>query len=146
MNLLNKIWQHIKSKNGYSLVELVAALVLSGLMLPTVVDIFGTTAANSFDAEFMSIANFLAVEQMEIILADKAGSGAGYGYSAITSAKYANVNPPAPFNGFTRTVTITDFNINNNPSYPAKQIVVRVHHPTIPDVVLTAFITDHSGL
>ncbi len=136
----------LKILDGFTLIELVLVIVVASIAFPGMLTMYNFIYTNSADAEFMTIATLLAIEQMENILADKAGSGAGYGYDAITSAKYASVNPPAPFNGFTRTVSVTNVNINNNPSYPAKQIVVTVGHPKIPNVVIQTLITNHPGL
>lgn len=135
-----------RDPKGFSIIELVLVIILAGIAFPVMVYMFTSVYMNGHNGEYMTIANVLAIQQMETILADKAGSGAGYGYSAITSAKYASVNPPAPFTAFTRSVTVTNININNNASYPAKQIVVRVSHSAIPDIVLTNIITDHSSL
>lgn len=128
------------------MVELVMVIILAAIAFPVMISMYTSIYANGHNGEFMTIANNLAIQQMEIILADKAGTGSGYGYSAINTAKYSSVNPSAPFTAFTRTVTVTTLNISGNASYPGKQIVVTVRHSAIPDIVLTNLITDHSGL
>jgi len=132
--------------DGYSLIELVMAIVLATIAFPGIVTMFTSIYVNGGNGELMTVANLLAVEQMEVILADKAGSGAGFGYANITSAKYGSVSPAAPFNAYGRAVTVTAVNIDGDEDYPAKQVVVRVTHPKIPDVILTCLITDHPGL
>jgi len=132
--------------SGYSIIELVLAIVMTGIAFPGIVNLFVNVTSNALSAEIMTTANLLAQEQMEIILADKAGTGGGFGYSAITTAKYASVNPGSPFSSFTRTVTVTTQNLAGSASYPAKIIVVRVSHSMIPPVILTSIITDHSAL
>lgn len=117
-------------------------ILLAGIAFPSIVTSFTTVYINGQYAEFMTAANMLAMQQMEIILADKAGTGAGFGYANITSAKYSSVNPASPWTAFTRTVTVTAFNINGNASYPGKMVEVRVTHPKIPAVVITTIITD----
>jgi len=131
---------------GFTLMELVMTIVFTAIAFPGILSLLVNTSINSHDAELMTIANSLAQEQMEIILADKAGTGTGYGFSNITTAKYANVNPASPYNAFTRTVTVTSQNLAGSASYPAKVIVVRVSHPMIPPVVLTGFILDHASI
>jgi hypothetical protein len=121
-------------------------ILLAIIAFPGITQMITSVYLNGTQSEIMIIANALAIQQMEIVLADKAGSGSGYGYDAITSAKYSSVNPPSPFNAFGRTVSVTAFNINGNAAYPAKQIVVRVTHSQIPDIVITSFVTDHPGL
>jgi len=144
--LIALIRRKLDEASGFSLMELVMTILFTSIAFPGIASIFVTALNNSHDAEMMTIANNLAQEQMEIILADKAGTGGGFGYSAITTAKYASVNPPSPYNAFTRSVTVTTQNLNGNPSYPAKLIVVRVTHPMIPPVVLGAFICDHAAI
>jgi len=136
----------IAEAKGFSIVELVMVIVLAAIAFPVMVAMYTSIYINGHDGELMTMANNLAIQQMEVIIADKAGSGAGYGYSEITTAKYSSVNPPSPFTAFTRTVTVTSVNIAGNASYPGKQIVVRVRHSSIPDIILTHLITDHSGL
>lgn len=126
--------------------ELVMVILLAAIAFPGIIAMYTSVYVNGTNAELMTVANALAIQQVEIILADKAGSGSGYGYANITSAKYDNVNPTSPFTAFGRTVTVTDFDIDGDANYPAKQFVVRVSHPNIPAVVLTTWITDHSGL
>jgi len=130
--------------DGYSLIELIIIIILASVAIPGLVGLYTTVLNNSHDSEIMTVACLLASEQMEIILADKAGSGAGYGYAAITTQKYASVNPGSPFNGYTRTVTVTTVNSGAQNEY--KRIVVTVNHSTIPPVVLTSAVTDHGAL
>ncbi len=111
-----------------------------------IVSLFVNVSGHSLNAEIMTDGNLLAQEQIEIILANKAGTGSGYGYSAITTAKYASVNPTSPFNSFGRTVTVTSQNLAGSASYPSKIITVRVTHELIPPVVLTTIILDHTSL
>lgn len=143
---LGRLGRRLSDKSGYSLIELVVAIVMTGVAFPGIVNLYMNVSANSLQAEIMTMANMLAQEQIEIILADKAGSGAGFGYSAITSAKYASVNPAAPFTSFTRTVAVTTQNLAGSASYPAKVITVTVSHAMIPNVVLKTVILDHSSL
>jgi len=139
------IGRRLKESPGFSLIELVMTIVFTSIAFPGITSLLVNVVNNSHDAELMTIANNLAQEQMENILADKAGTGAGYGYANINTAKYASVNPTSPFTAFTRTVTVTTQNLISA-SYPAKVIVVRVTHPMIPPVVLTGFILDHSAI
>lgn len=144
--LFRKFSAKIGERDGFTLIELVMVIVIASIAFPSMITMYTSVYTNSHNAEFMTAASLLAIEQMEIILADKAGVGAGYGYAAITNEKYAAVNPPAPFNVFTRTVNVVNVNINGDPAYPAKQITVTVNHSKIPSVIIQTLITDHSGL
>ncbi len=141
-----KALRRIIAAPGYSLVELIIAILYTTIAFPFIAGIFVQALNDSHNAELTTIAQMLAQEEVEIILANKAGTGAGYGYANITSAAYTSVNPAAPYNSFTRTVTIASQNLMGSASYPAKVITVRVSNPSIPTVVLTAFILDHSAL
>jgi len=134
----------ILNRDGYSLIELIMVIIFGSVAIPGIVGMFTTVLTNSHDAEFIGIANMLAIQQVEIILADKAGSGAGYGYAAINNAKYANVNPGAPFDAFSRSVNIQT--INPGQTYEYKLITVTVSSPVTPSVVLKAFVMDHSAI
>lgn len=135
-------WWH--RGGGYSLMELVIVITLGTVAMPAIISMFTTVFTNSHKAEFMTIAELLAVEQMEIILADKAGTGVGYGYAAIDNAKYADVNPTGDFASFTRTVNVTL--VNPGDPYEYKLVTVSVSHPLIPTVTLSMALFEHSGI
>ncbi|MFH0764873.1 MAG: hypothetical protein V2A61_00475 [Calditrichota bacterium] len=119
-------------------------IIFASIAIPGIVGLYTTVLNNSQDAEIMTVATLLASEQMEKILADKAGTGEGFGYAAINTAKYASVQPGAPFNGYTRSVTVTVVNSGAQNEY--KRIVVTVGHSTIPSIVLTGAVSDHTGI
>ncbi len=129
---------------GYSMVEIIIAIIFATIAIPGIVGMYTAVLTNSHSAEIMTVANLLAVEQMETILADKAGTGVDYGYSAINSQKYASVTPTSPFTGYSRTVDVQT--IDSGQTYEYKLITVTVGHSLIPEVVLVSFITDHSGI
>lgn len=130
--------------NGYSLIEMIMTILLMSVAIPSIVMMFTGVLSNSHDAEFMTVSSLLASEQLEIILADKAGTGIGYGYASINSGRYANVNPPAPFEDWTRVVSIQT--VDAGQPYEYKEITVTVSQSLIPSIVLTAFVFDHSGI
>lgn len=137
-----RIW--LRANSGYSLIELVLVILIAGSVSPGLIGLFTTLTNNSHQAEFTSIAMYLAAEQIEIILADKAGSGTGYGYAAITSAKYASVQPSSPFNGFNRTVSVQT--VNSGQAMEYKRITVTVSHALIPTITLVTMVTNHSTI
>lgn len=141
---LTRYVKQIIRVDGYSLMELIMVIILMTIAIPAIVSMYTTVLTNSHNAEYMTIADLLAIEQVETILADKAGTSAGFGYASINTARYAAVNPPAPFTAFTRTVTVTT--INTGLQYEYKQITVTVSHALIPDVELVTAIFDHTGL
>ncbi len=118
--------------------------MLLSVAIPGIVEMYNTALTNTHTSEMLSIAELLAAEQVEIILAHKAGSGAGYGYTSITQARYANVNPGAPFTQFTRSVTVQT--VNPGAAYEYKLITVTVNHSLINPITMTTFVMDHSNI
>ena len=129
---------------GYSLIEMVMVILLFSVSMPAIISMFTGVLTNSHTAEYLTVAELLAVEQMEIILAHKAGTGAGYGYGSITSARYSSVNPAAPYNAWTRSVSVQT--VNSGGAYEYKLITVTVDHDLINAISLETVIFDHSGL
>ena len=144
MGLIRRGLAKARVIDGYSLMELIIVIILATVAMPGIVGMYTTTMVNSQKAELMTMSDMLAREQMEIILADKAGTGAGFGYANINTAKYASVNPTGYFASFARTVTITT--LNPGGLYESKMIVVTVSHTKIPSVVLTGLIFNHAGI
>lgn len=142
--LRSKRYLKFKSFKGFSLIEMVLTIVMVGTALPGLIGMFATISNKSHQGELLTIANLLAIEQIEIILADKAGSGSGFGYSNINSAKYANVQPAAPFDSFNRTVTVQT--VSSGQFYEHKVITVTVTHSSMPNVVLKTAIFNHSSI
>ncbi|MCF7811247.1 hypothetical protein K9N50_09710 [bacterium] len=143
-SLLYRIKSGISDMQGYSLIELVMIILLFSVSMPAIVSMYTGVLTNSHSAEYMTIAELLAVEQMEIILAHKAGSGAGYGYGSITAARYSSVNPSAPYSAWSRSVDVQT--INSGGSYEYKLITVTVDHALINAIILETVIFDHSGI
>jgi len=144
--MMNKfsLWRRLRRMDGYSLMELIIVIILAMVAMPGIVGLYTTTMINSPKAELYAIADMLAREQMEIILADKAGSGAGYGYGAIDNGRYSSVNPTGYFSAFIRTVNVTL--VNSGQPYEYKQLVVTVSHSSLKPVILTGAVFDHSGI
>jgi len=130
--------------DGYSMVELVVTIILLSVAIPAIASMYATTFAHSQTAEIITTAELLAIEQMEIILAHKAGSGGGFGYSSITAGRYSSVNPSAPFSAFTRTVNVQT--VDTGAQYEYKRITVTVDHGLTSPIVLTTIVMDHSAL
>lgn len=135
----------MRNSGGYSFIELIMAILLMSIAIPGIVLMFTYVMTNSHDAEFVAISNFLASEQMEIILADKAGTGVGYGYDSITAGRYSSVNPGAPFGAWSRSVSV-ETQPPDDLGFDYKVITVTVSHPLVSTVVMTSFVLDHSGI
>jgi hypothetical protein len=130
--------QRQRRMDGYSLMELVIVITLATVAMPGIVSMFTTVLNKSHDAEFMFMAEMLAVEQMETVLAKKAA----YGYSGIDSL-VATI-PTGSFASFGRTLVITVVNAGDRWEY--KRIDVTVTQPLIPLVKLTTAVYNQTNL
>jgi prepilin-type N-terminal cleavage/methylation domain-containing protein len=117
-----------KRVDGYSLIELIIVIILGSIATPAIVSMYTTVFTFSHQSEIQTIAEMLAVEQMEIVLADANGSGAGYGYAAILNSKYpdASIRPTGPFSGYYRWVRVNTYLVGD--PYEYKRIYVIVGH------------------
>lgn len=140
---LRRVFRRSTRVDGYSLLELVITIMLLSVAIPGIVEMYNTALTNTHTSEMLSIAELLAAEQVEIILAHKA-RGDGNGYPSIVQAPYSNVNPGAPFTQFTRSVTVQT--VNPGAAYEYKLITVTVNHSLINPITLTTIVTDHSGI
>lgn len=84
---------------GMTLIELVAAIVVLGLIVPPVLMFFAETTKHSLQFERQTLAYFLAVEKMEMVMADRHAVDRGYDY--LSPANYPSETLS---NGFVRTV------------------------------------------
>jgi len=138
------ILSRLNKVDGYSLLELVITIMLLSVAIPGIIEMYTTAMTNTHVAEVQTIAELLATEQMEIIIAHKAGSGGGFGYASITQGRYSSVNPGAPFTEYTRSVSVQT--INPGAAYEYKLVSVTVNHPLISAITMTTTLYDHSGI
>lgn len=101
-----------------TIIEVVMAVVILALALPTLVGGFADAAKQSIHPAQASVASFLAIDRMEEIVARRyRGNQNGVsGYDAITAANFPEETPVAGFPGFSRTVTISEVNASLEPS------------------------------
>ena len=142
--LIRKLKSKSKSIHGFTLIEMIMVILLFSTSMPAIVSMYTGVLTNSHSAEYLTVAELLAVEQLEIVLAHKAGSGAGYGYNSINTARYSSVNPASPFNTWSRSVTVQT--VNAGGPYEYKMITVTVNHAIIEAITLQTVIFNHTGL
>lgn len=130
--------------DGYSMIELVMVILLFSIAVPGLVGLYTSVLTNSHSAEIMTVAELLAVEQIEIILAHKGGSGGGFGYDSINADRYSSVDPDEPFDAYSRSVSVQI--VNEDQDYEYKLITVTVNHDLIEPVALTTIVMDHSAI
>jgi prepilin-type N-terminal cleavage/methylation domain-containing protein len=95
------------SSNGFSLIELIMAIVVIGVCGSGLFVAFSTVLGQSKVEPYdITAGAALAREGLERILADKRNIRAGFGFSRIVSANYPAENLTG---GYTRTTTIGEW-------------------------------------
>ncbi len=88
---------------GFTLIEVVAALVVLGIAVPPVLAFLAQSGVKGVFPERQTAAYFLAIEKLETIIADRHSPTRGYAY--LTAANYPE---EALADGFTRTVAFQE--------------------------------------
>lgn len=117
---------------GFTLLELLFVIVFLGVALVALLDMTSSSTSTVVNSQVVITATNLANEKMEQIFADK--NSEGYGY--IIQTNYPSEVNAEGQSGYNRYVTITD-----QGTY--KEANVRVTHGGIPDLILTAFLTNY---
>lgn len=92
-------------RRSATIIEIVAAIVILGVAMPTLMSAFGDAAVQSIGPYQRGIASLLAIERMEEIVARRYRGTDGY--SAITTANFPSESPVSGFATFDRSVTVT---------------------------------------
>jgi len=107
---------------GYSLIELVMALVVVGVALPPMITIGNQCLQNMHQGAYVTAEVSLAQEKLEQLIADEASAGRGYSY--IVSANYPAENPITGFTGYSRSVTIAADSTYNSMTFRNVKVTV----------------------
>ena len=94
----------LQDGKGFTLIEAILTVVLLSFGLVGGLTLFKNATDNSLVKDYQVVASQLASEKLESILLDKKTLG----YNAIIQANYPNENLPAPYQNFTRSVTIQE--------------------------------------
>jgi len=99
-------------RKGLTIIEVVMALVILAVALPTLVTAFADASRQSIQPVQGSVASFLAIERMEEIIARRYRGTDGY--TGVTTANFPAESPVSGFTGFDRSVsvTLTDASLN----------------------------------
>ncbi len=92
-------------RRSATIIEVVAAIVILSVALPTLMGSFADAARQSIGPYQRGIASLLAIERMEQIIARRYRGTDGY--SAVTTANFPNESPVSGFPAFARSVTVT---------------------------------------
>ncbi len=92
-------------RNGITLVDVVAALVILSVALPPLVSSFAESAMQTIGPAKMNVAALLAIERMEEIVARRNQAN---GYAQVVAANFPAESPVTDYPGFDRSVTVTE--------------------------------------
>lgn len=126
------IFSAFASERGFTLIELIMVIIFLSVAFVATLGMMSTGIEESVDTEILTKAITLAEQKMEVILGDKNGLG----YQYLENANYNDEQNVGGYSGFTRTVQITTYS-----TY--KEVVVKVKHNGIKDVVLTTQMTNY---
>lgn len=93
-------------RRGGTLVEAIAAIVISSVAIPPLLWAMQGAHATRVDAVLVTRARWLASEKIEDILADRHSTARGYNY--VVAGNYPDESSVAGFASFARTVSIVE--------------------------------------
>jgi prepilin-type N-terminal cleavage/methylation domain-containing protein len=93
-------------RRGFTLIEVVATLVVLGIALPPMVAAVREAQTQRAAPVMVARATFLAAELLEDVIADRHSTARGYAY--LTADHYLDQASVAGFPGFSRTVTLRE--------------------------------------
>ncbi len=135
----------MRARAGYTLIELAVTVVIAGLALPPLLNVFTQAALPSARPDLHTAALNLAREQMEVIAADKFNTSRGYAY---LSEKFYPPEDPVPGFLFSRTVSFSDVASSDLSTVQAgsgyrKAVVTVSWDGGASSVILRSVFTDH---
>jgi len=129
---------------GFSLIELVIVITITGVALGVLIQLLGTLTAQSQTAQITTVATNLARERMEEVLSDRFAMNQNF--DSFTDAAYPDELPITGFPEHERRVQIDYVNLANLDVPVAgptnyKRVAVTVTHPDIGDLATSTIVT-----
>lgn len=98
--------QRLKGRRGFTLIEVIIAVVVMSIAVPPMFWALRQANVQRVDPVNLSRARWLACEKLEDILADQYSTTRGYSY--LLNSNYVAESPVTGFTGFTRSVSIAE--------------------------------------
>lgn len=95
-----------RSHNAFTLIEAIAAIILLSIATPAMFWVIRDAQTRRADPSSLVTARWLATERLETIIADRHNPERGYAY--VLQGNYPNESLVAGFNGFTRSVSVSE--------------------------------------
>ncbi len=131
-------YNQIKSEKGFTLIELVVAIVIIGVALPSIFSLYASLSAKASDSAVMDQMVALAQNKMEEIIGKKEADWAWY-----QNPSQFEVNESLP-DSYQRVVTVNTVNNWGNSLLDAWEVAVSVTNPRIDNsYVLTVRFTKY---
>ena len=125
-----------KRDKGFTFIELIMVIVIVGIAIIPLIQMFTTSLKGSADAEATSIALELAQDKMDET------KQLSFAATASTSGSFAS-----PFTAYSYQVTVSYVDQNFTASVPAtnyKKVAVKVTHSSGTGTTLTTVVSNHS--
>ncbi|MCX5884759.1 MAG: prepilin-type N-terminal cleavage/methylation domain-containing protein [Proteobacteria bacterium] len=125
-----------KKAKGFTFIELIMIIVIVGIAVVPLIQMFTTSLKGSADTEATSIALELAQDKME--------ETKQLGFAATSSP---SVTFASPFTAYSYQVTVSYVDQNFEASVPAtnyKKVEVKVTHSSGTSTTLTTVVSNHS--
>ncbi len=97
-------------RRGFTLVELIATLVLTSLAMPTLMVAVRDATVRQAAVNQRTVARWLAHDRLEQVIADRHSVQGSRGYANVLTASYAAESPVGGFAGFSRSVSVLERN------------------------------------
>lgn len=126
------IFKSLGCERGFSLIELVMVIIFLGVAFVATMGMMTSGVEKSVDTEVLTRAIMLAEQKMEEVRSDKNTLG----YQYLIMQNYPDETNAGGSQGYSREIRFEDF-----ANY--KQVTVTVHHASIADVKLVAYLANY---
>ena len=95
-----------RKSTGFTLVEVIMCMIVMAVALPPLLNVFAEGASEAIAPLQVARANWLSIEKVEDVLADRFSTTRGWSY--LINSNYPTETNATGFTNYTRSVTITE--------------------------------------